>query len=191
MSAKKPETLLTFLHCAKWRSEALGCSLAASLDARSLQFGPAWIAIPHPSKLRFSAEVRFGRFFGRFWTILGGVLGAKIVPKSTKMASVKRFIFHPFSDLRFHRFSTHFWSKKASKIDVFPARKREAQLCKIIDFPLVFVRFWRVGASRIRQKTVAEQSWSLHAFRSPFRNGFRQFSEPETKQKMHRARIQQ
>ena len=80
-------------------------------------------------------KVRSGRFLGRFWTLFWGVLGAKIVPKSTKMASAKRFILHPFSDLRSDRFSTHFWSKRASKIDVFPAWNREAQLCKTNDFP--------------------------------------------------------
>ena len=105
-----------------------------------------------------SPKSAFRTVLDRFWMLFWGVLDAKIVPESTKMASAKRFIFHPFWDLRFHRFSTHFWSKNASKIDVFPARKREAQLCKIIDFPLVFILFWRVGASRIRQKTVAERS---------------------------------
>ena len=82
------------------------------------------IASPRPSQRRFLTQVPkkcvsddFLTVFGRFW---GGVLGAQIVPKSIKMASVKRFIFHPFSDLRFHLFSTHFWSKNVTKIDVFP-----------------------------------------------------------------------
>ena len=56
-------------------------------------------------------KVRFGRFFGRFWTIYGEVSGAKIVPKSTKMASGTRSIFDPISDLRFDRFSTRLGSQ--------------------------------------------------------------------------------
>ena len=58
------------------------------------------------------------------------------------------------------------------------------QLRKFIDCPLVFVRFWRFGPSKIRRETLAERSWSLHAFQTPFRDGFRTIlgsqNEPKT-----------
>ena len=63
--------------------------------------------------------------------------------------------------------------KCVQKNDVFPARKREAQLCKTIDFPYAFKGFSDFGAPRIRRKTVAERSRSQHAFRTAFRDGFR------------------
>ena len=85
--------------------------------------------------------------FDDFLEIFERVLGVQIRPKSTKMASETRLIFHPFSDLRCDRFSTSFCSKMESKNDDCSPRNRKAQLCKIIYVQVVSVRFRRFGAS--------------------------------------------
>ena len=69
-------------------------------------------------------------------------------------------------------FGRVFRSEMDAEIDDFLVRSRKAQIRKSIDFPMVFLRFWRLGASKIRRKTVAKRSWSRHACRTAFRDGF-------------------
>ena len=78
---------------------------------------------------------------------MGSVLGAKIAPKSTKMVSKRRLIFHPFSDIRFERFSTRFGSQNDVRNRRFLASEPRSPTLQKHRFPLGFKRIFEFRSS--------------------------------------------
>ena len=92
--------------------------------------------------------VRFWAIFDQFWTISGGVLGPRIVPKSIKIAPGRRLIFDAFSDLDFHRFFVHFGLQNELQNRRFFDSGSQSPTLQKPCFSLGFNRFSEVRSSR-------------------------------------------
>ena len=79
-------------------------------------------------------------------------MGAKIAPKSTKMVSQRRVFFHPFSDIRFERFSTRFGSQNDVRNRRFLASEPRRPTLQKHRFSLGFGRIFAFRSSETPSK---------------------------------------